>query len=519
MLGISGAGPRVTSVVEDHYQAQSSSDLPSKVADHIPYFVLYLIVLFLLIFPIWSVTILPWTDLGDHIARIDILHEYGDVPVFRQFYAIRRVLLPNLAIDFVGYFLLSFMGGLLAAKVFASLTIIVFGIGCHSFGRAVHGSGTWLAIPATFFFYNSLLLYGFVNYIWGVALFLMAAGCWLHFERARSVRSSVMATCAAFATFVAHLSGFFFLCVFITLMIVGSVVRERRLKVWHLTGFVPLVPSLIAYALLGDEKGDTALILWSTFADKLKHSWVLFSGYSNWMDAITLGSLTLAVAAIFIHGNVSIDRRMGAVFFSFLLAFCLFPSFLHTGADADTRFVLPAALVGLLALKVTMAPRYARMVYIFTLLAFTARVAFMTGYWHRADSISVEQIRLLDTMDEGSKVLPLVFLPAGRTESKIHQQLKHLTGYATLDRHAISPTTFATKGQQLLERRIDLPFWEVTSQTPANSLDWVRITGTYDYIWAYGAPPSFIAILNECCEIKARADSGRLYRTRKVPGA
>src|SRR5271154_5879197 len=123
--------------------------------DRVRYYILFAAAVALMIFPVWSVTVMPWSDFGDHMARAYILHHYNEVPVFRQYYEIERLPLPNLAMDLIVTPALGFLNPYLAAKLFVSLSVIVFAISVHVFGRSVHGAPTWLAIAAAFFFYNS----------------------------------------------------------------------------------------------------------------------------------------------------------------------------------------------------------------------------------------------------------------------------------------------------------------------------------------------------------------------------
>src|SRR5580658_5213922 len=196
--------------------------------DRIQYYLLFAAVVIFLILPLWPPAILPWTDLGDHMARVYILRHYNDVALFRQYYQIERLPLPNLAMDLIVPPMLGFMSAYVAAKVFASISVILFAVACHVFGRTVHGAPTWLAIPAAFFFYNSLTLTGFLNYMWSVAWFLLAGAAWLVFQRKHSLASGILTCVAASITYIAHLSGFFFLCMFVGLMTGWSVLRTRR---------------------------------------------------------------------------------------------------------------------------------------------------------------------------------------------------------------------------------------------------------------------------------------------------
>jgi hypothetical protein len=485
--------------------------------DRIRYYLVFTAVVIFLIFPLWPVPILPWTDLGDHMARMYILHHYDDVPVFRQYYEIERLPLPNLAMDLIVPPMLGFMSAYVAAKVFASISVILFAVACHVFGRTVHGAPTWLAIPAAFFFYNSLTITGFLNYMWSVAWFLLAAAAWLAFERKHSMVSGILTAIAAAVTYLAHLSGFFFLCMFVGLMTIFSIVRARRLSVWNAIAFLPLLPGLAAYLALGSAKGDTQRIEWSSVITKLAHSGILFAGYSLWMDAIVIVGLAAVAVAAVRFGKWGGDRALLATGGLFLLAFCVFPYRYHTGVDADTRFIVPGAL--LLALSVTVdITRSKRMwgsagwTYIVLLTALATRIVLMEGYWLKADRILTEQAALLRQVDEQSRIHPMAFLPRDRTEFKLRGALTHLAGYMVIDRHAISGSTFAVPGQQPLQHRIPLPYAEVGPWSTIDTVSWKQVFDNYDYIWIYDGPVEFLNFLDRYARLTAQAGQGRLYR-------
>jgi hypothetical protein len=496
----------------------SSPSMTSSVvepADLIHYYALFATVVALMIFPIWTVSVLPWTDFGDHLARVYILCHYNEVPVFRQYYQIVHLPLPNLAIDLILTPVLAVVDPYPAAKLFASLSVVVFAIAVDQFGRAVHGAPTWLAIVAAFFFYNSLLLYGFVNYTWGLVMFLLAAAAWMRANRNRSVLSGLLAVIAGTATYVAHLSGFFFLCVFIGLMSAFEVGRARRITIWNVVGFLPLLPGLAAYFSLGADRADRSdlgYVWWNSMTSKVTHAFVLIAGYSFWMDAVTITGLLIVAAALVRSGKLSANRQLLSVVGIFGLAFCAFPSEYHTAGDADTRFIVPAGLVLVLCLTVSVAKTWARPVYGLLVGILALRIVLMDVYWQKADRISVEQLGLLRQVQEQSRIYPIPFLPRGRTEAKIRNALVHLAGYAVIDRHAVSGSTFAYRGQQPLHLRIPLPYWQVTPNTTVGEVNWTQIFANYDYIWIYHASPEILAFLDAHAGLRGQAGEGRLYR-------
>jgi uncharacterized membrane protein YjjB (DUF3815 family) len=406
-----------------------------------------------------------------------------------------------------------------AAKVFASISVILFAVACHVFGRTVHGAPTWLAIPAAFFFYNSLTFTGFVNYMWSVAWFLLAAAAWLVFDRKRSWMFGAVTAAAGFVTYIAHLSGFFFLCLFVGCMTLWSIARSRRVTVWNAAGFLPLLPGLAAYATLGSAKGDTRATEWSSVTTKLAHSGILFAGYSVWMDAIVICGLVLVAIAVLRFGKLRGNAALLATGGVFLLAFCVFPYKYHTGVDADTRFILPAALI--LALSVTVSMRDAsksqartagRWIYVLLLAVFAIRIAMTGAYWVNTDRVFTEQLVILRQVDEQSRIYPMAFLPHDRKQFKLRGALTHLAGYMVIDRHAISASTFAVPGQQPLQHRIPLPNAEVGSWTTIDGMPWRQIFSNFDYIWIYDAPAEFLNFLDRHAQLRAQIGQGRLYR-------
>ena len=176
------------------------------------YYALFGMVVLIMTAPIWIVSVLPLEDYGDHLARVFILAHYTDVPTFKQHYELRYLPLPNLAIDLIGTPLVRLFDPYTAGKLFVSLMILLFALGTHYLGCAVHGCESWLAVPAACLFYNSLLYGGFVNYSFSVAALFLAGAVWLNLDAKPSVWRGLLATVLAFSTYLSHIAGFACLC-------------------------------------------------------------------------------------------------------------------------------------------------------------------------------------------------------------------------------------------------------------------------------------------------------------------
>ncbi|MEI9811579.1 MAG: hypothetical protein WDO18_02390 [Acidobacteriota bacterium] len=183
---------------------------------------------------------LPWLDFPGHLARVFVEYHYSEVPIFQQYFEVQHVLLANLAIDVIAPPLMRWFDPYTVAQIFISLIVVLFVFGCHLLGKELHdGESTWLAIPASFFFYNTLLQWGYVNYMASVGMFLIAAACWVRCSRRGTVLLYILTAALSFATFVAHLGGFIFLCAFIGVWTLVDVIKQRRVTAQHVLWFVP----------------------------------------------------------------------------------------------------------------------------------------------------------------------------------------------------------------------------------------------------------------------------------------
>ena len=126
--------------------------------------------------PLALVHIPPLVDYPNHMARMQILVDDGRSEHLRQYYQIRWDILPNLAIDVLVPALARFVGIETAGKIFIGLTLFLLAGGVIALHYALHQHWSWWPLMAFFFLFNSILLWGFLNYLFGlgVALFIFA---------------------------------------------------------------------------------------------------------------------------------------------------------------------------------------------------------------------------------------------------------------------------------------------------------------------------------------------------------
>jgi len=481
-----------------------------------PYYALYGAVVLLLIIPIWTVSILPLQDYGDHLARVFVMAHYRDVPVFQRHYDIMYVPLPNLAIDLIATPLLRWFDPYITGKIFLSLVALLFAAGVHYLARTVHMGESWIAVLAAFLFYNSLLYGGFVNYSFSLAMLFLAAGAWLHFDPRPTLGRALVATLLASGTYLVHIAGFACLCCLIGLSVLFRVLQSRRMGFQDLYRLFPLVPGLAAYASLGAGEEVVGKVWWPPLSEKIKSLWGPLNSYAIWVNVLMLVTLIAAAVLVLRYAAVRWTPQLLIVAAALALAFFVFPYGIGKGSHADERFLVPALVFGVSAVAVRMPGRWARIAYISVLLTFSIRVVDMAVHWHRADLVSLAQLHLLRLVPENSAVFPLVFLPNQYNARKISWQLVHLAGYTTIERHAISGSMLTFAGQQPVRRKTGLPFANYAlSDTPAAKFPWPEIEASYDYIWAYNPSSAVTLFLDQHNDLVGRSGLGLLYKVRR----
>lgn len=464
--------------------------------------------------PIWFTTYIPLVDYPNHLARAYVLHAYGREPFFQAMYALVAEPIPNLALDLIVTPLMTLFEANTAGKIFLTLTVIVFTYGCHRLGIAIHRRPTWVAIVCLPFVYCSPFLYGFVNYQFSIGVFLVAFAVWLERRRRWSVAGFALVTPLIFAGYLAHLSAYVFLGIGIVVITLYDWFATRRITVASLAGCLPLVPPLVAFLVFMRGTGEVGTIEWNSLQGKFINSLAFVLSYNYALDVlVALGIAGVAAMLASRTECFAVKRRAFTVGVCFALLFVLCPQTLFTSAGADARFVPVAVLCVLLSLRFKV-PARAGKIALCLLLAFAfVRVASIWQTWSGMSARVATQIAMFESLDARAKIYP-VFFDDELKASKIERPFEHSIHYATIRRHAFTPTLFAIRGQQPLIFRAQHVFDRVNSDTPLAHTNWEAVRRDYDYIWCIKIDDNYIRFLNDNFPLVAEADGARIYRTR-----
>jgi hypothetical protein len=429
----------------------------------------------------------PLVDWPNHVARAWILAHRGEVEAWEEAFEPARVPIPNLASELVLPALFPLLGPEGAARAFLALLALLFVGGCHAAGRALHRRPTWMALPASTLLYSSTLLYGFVNYLAGAALFLLAFAAWWRARAAWSaLRLAGVALLAALA-WLAHLSAFAFLGAALGLVTLADLLRRRRGPGAAALDLLPLLAPAVAFVAPRAGGGGGGGIVWNDLAGKAAAAGGLAVGYGPEAPALFgLGVLALLAGLGLSRARAASGAALGlAVAFALLFLAC--PKVLFTSWAADARFVLPAGLL-------------------------LARVATIGHAWRAIDArLEPELARLEAALPRAATVLPWPARPGALARDKEERALEHALHWLTWRRDLLVPTLFAIRGQQALVWRVDpLP----GARPDALDEEAARGFARFDFAWTFGLGPEEEALLAARYPPVYASGAFALWRTR-----
>lgn len=479
--------------------------------------VMWLSVAAVLAVPIWLPSIPPLSDFYNHLARDYILAHRDDVALYRAYYEADWQAIPNLGMDLIATPLLAIFDLELVAKLFLTLTVLLWHAGCAVLGRALYGYFPRRALVCSFFAYNQMFLHGYVNYSLGMALALFALALWLTWREQLASWRIVPLTALVLAVFLGHLSAFVTLGIVMFTVTVMRLVARRRITLDMVLAGVTLVPGVIMF-LHGflQRTGQDDPIAYPSIFHNLRDSPIVLVGYSVTMDAISMVAVAILVAiAIWRRTGVHVHRDALGGTVALAVAYWVFPSDVATGVEAlNVRFALGAVTLLVLAIDIELPERMSTALLAACLALFTARTAVMTAHWIELDRAFQRHLEAFATIEEGAAVHNIYFYPPARVFNAPMVRglaLIHTPSYAAVTRHALVPTLYGVRGQQPLVHRIPMYRAHRFHDRQRPEIQWDRIFGHYHYVWTCRAPADLIAPLVERGRLRATVDECALY--------
>ena len=304
---------------------------------------------FLACLPLLFVRILPAVDYPDHLARIYILAHGMQLPGYAQFYHPNWAFLPNLAFDMAMVPLAKILPIALAGRVFLCL---VFGLtiyGGARLNRSLIGRWSWLALVPALLIYNRILAYGFINFLFGLGLLLLALA--IHVELRKSSPTKRIAVESAFMVglFASHLVALA-LYVFCALAYDFSVwlaekpgKREVLKDIAVVCG--PFIVLMALFVLASPTTGEASRAEFRPFLQKVRllHLTVQ-TGQGIW-DTVFGGLIVIFFGWLLVAKKARFAPRMAIPLLGLCVVFLLSPTGFKQAMNVDTRIPLVLTLL------------------------------------------------------------------------------------------------------------------------------------------------------------------------------
>jgi hypothetical protein len=480
------------------------------------YYLLLSCVLLLLVAPLWLVKYNTLVDFPSHLARAYVLKNYSHVPYFQQLFV--RVLepMPNMASDIFLPPLLFCWTPLTAGKIFLSAIVLLFGWGCHLLAMSMHGRPSWAAPLCALLAYHSNFLYGFVNYCFGLGLFLVALALWMRFRSHWTVPRCLLVAVLAMAAYLSHLSAFVFLGAGAGWLLLWDWWTRRRA---HWPDAIPLLllaPPALLYLYPWSNKVTFRQPGWPSIAEKIVGAGALFIGYEYTIDALLLLALLSVLVFVGWRGSATLLKPFIWLAAGFLLLYLIVPKNWNAGfiSAADSRFVAPAFVLALLSVTITLPRTLARVALLLVLACALFRWSMIVRHWLTLSQKTIEMVNVIERVRPENKIYVLSPMPADRREAKLARATLHTASYAVIRRHSVPGNFFAAKGVEPLFYR-QPQGWDEESPPRFDSQVLTLRLRNYDYLWGCNLDGDYRRYLSERATPVAEAASCSLWDLRR----
>jgi len=458
--------------------------------------------------PVLLCDTLPLFDYPNHLARMHVLADRS--AELERYYAVVWRPLPDLAMDLLVPPLAAVMPLAWAAKLFVLATLLLLAGGAAFLQRVLWGSWSAWSCLAFLLLYSRTLLWGFLNYLFGVGLGLTLFALWLALARRSVLLRLAVGAAAALLLFFAHLLA----CGLYGVLVIGHALatawRERavprRAAAELLVAGLPLAPTLLLL-LLATPGSIGGAIVYGNPLRKLDLLFSVFDNYHRPFDvacfAAAVGALALAIARRWVRLEPDMAVPIGLL----ALVYLAMPSQLATASGADHRIPVLLFLVLVAASRWVGAGAGIQRFYLgAALLLFLVRIGAIALSWQASDRVYAELLPALDEVPQGGR-LAVAYPPQALNSEPT--PLAHFPTLAILRRDAFVPTLFAFPTQQpvqlqsryrlLADRLPPERLWAAFMGGPPLDADERKALSDYDDVVFVGrdafAPPASITLV------------------------
>jgi hypothetical protein len=484
-------------------------------------FAAFAVLLVIVSVPVFSTVLPPLFDYPNHLARQHLIAEGGN-----QFYAIHWAPLPDLAIDLIVPLLSRLMPLEIAGKLFLVLTFALIAGGALWLNRIATGRWRWWPLLAFLLLYDRILLWGFLNYLFGLGVALCGLALWLGLDQ-RPLWRAAVGTIAALACFFSHIEAFGVYALAIAGVELPPLIRLACSRSWRglaqrlaVAGVQFVAPAILFLFFQPSTAGGE--ISYGNFARKADLLFSVFDNYSRLFDIVCFALFVALLAVLAWRRCPNIAPRLGVALMLLFAAYLALPSQVMTGSGVDRRLPIALFLLLIASSAPALSRRWALAVGVAAGAMFVVRMAVIEAVWLHADRVYAADIAAIDSLPQGAKIA-VAYPPLDVNAGAIPEL--HVATLAVARRDAFVPTLFAYPTQQPIALRA--PYDALAGSTSSNWI-WDGFVGgdaqqraasalvlrEYDFVVFTDREP-FTVPPDKCLEPRAATRTFQLFAVRE----
>jgi hypothetical protein len=459
------------------------------------------------VIPLLRPEIPPLTDLLGHMARYTVETASPDSPLLTRFYSFKWSLMGNLGVDLLIIPMSKIFGVELGVKLIVMTVPPLTITGLLLIAREVHGR-----LPATAglvapFAYCWPFQWGFINYVFAMALTLNAFALWLWMGRTGRIElRAILFVPIGCIIWLAH--GFAWGVLGLLAFAAEIIrVRDQGNGVWKSLLFgglhcLPLAPPL--GLMFAWRAGAVAGATTDWFNWVAKYVYLVSSLRNHWMafDMYHVATLLVLIAFAMIGICFRMRRVLGVAMIVLAIAYIIMPRIVIGSAYADMRLAPYIIAIGVIAMVPRFTDRRAlSAVALIALGIFGYRLYLSTVRYDAFATRYEEQLKALDHVERGSRIFVLVDLPCLSLWEA--PRMEHLGSIAVVRKEAFVNGLWTMPGAQLLS--IEYEPAKGYAEDPTQVMRPRRCRGrttrsiessvalfpraAFDYLWLINTPP------------------------------
>jgi hypothetical protein len=446
---------------------------------NLSFWLVFAIAACVLVAPLFTIDVPPIVDYPNHLARLYISAHGSSDPWLSHMYKQHWAIIPNLGIDLLVPWTLSFVPLYSAGRIMLALTLLLPIIGTIAYHRALFGGNSFWPLSSFMVAYNLVFLLGFHNLLLSYGIALLSAAIFYKTMRGNVIINTVITAACAIVTFFTHIVGLALLIAIIfvhkSFYIVESWPDWRRVSratFVQSCGFAIIVLGPLGLYLASPLAAAPIGNSWIGGMDKLKFLLAPVLNYYPTLDIITMGCIIMAFVVCMAFGHITLSRQVGVLAIALFIAYPYLPIETKTATFVDVRFVVFLGLLVFCMFTPRELPRSIIMTITILLISlFLLRTAVVARVWYGQRQDLADLRLAIKPIEPGSRVLVVAVqgpgadtfkaggdpalqpeAPAGRFLSIIGTPTYwHIAALVAIERHAFWPNLFSSDDKQPVE--------------------------------------------------------------------